>query len=67
MGDAPGRQFPHIPTAVPRIQENAIKHSSRRSAFLAQLNTLTRRNRVRLPAMHGILARDKPAAVPLAL
>ena len=67
MGDAPNRHFRSTVAALPRIQKNPIKHSSRRSAFLAQLNTLTRRNRVRLPAMHGILSRDKPAAVPLAL
>jgi len=33
MGDARNRQFPPTLAALPRIQENAIKHSSRRSAI----------------------------------
>lgn len=37
MGDAPNRHFRPTLAALPRIQENAIKHSSRRSAVLAQL------------------------------
>ena len=67
MGDARNRQFPPIPTALPRIRVNAINNAIWRTVFLARLNALSRCNNERFHSIHCVLAQGGQAINCLAL